>query len=185
MSTPDLTDALCALPCFRKVPREAVAGLAACCPIRAFDTAEVVLSQGAATDVAYLVVQGMLEVSVQTRRTRHHIATIAPGELVGESALFLRGVHRNATVMAHKPSYCLELTPSALKTLSGNPAMAALELSLIGALSRRIRKTNLEIQGAWKQTHGDQPADQASTKKGQRTFAGRLKNMFTGRGGDR
>lgn len=143
------------------------------------------LSQGTATDVAYLVVQGMLEVSVDTRRTSHHIATIGPGELVGESALFLRGVHRNATVLAHKRSYCLELTPTALRALSGNPAVVALELALIGALSRRIRKTNLEIQGAWKQTHTDQSAEPAPTDRGPRTFAGRLKNLFNGRGGDR
>jgi len=184
MSIPDLTDALCALPCFRKVPRSAVAGLAATCPVRAFDTRDEVLSQGAGTDAAYLVIQGMLEVSVETRRTWHHIATIGPGELVGESALFIRGVQRNATVMAHKPSYCLELTPSALSTLAGNPALAALELSLVAALSRRIRKTNLEIQGAWKQTHPDDFKENIQSDEGPKTFAGRLKNMFTGRGGD-
>jgi len=183
MSSSDLTDALCALPCFRNVTREAVAALATSCPIRAFDTRDEVLSQGANTDTAYLVINGMLEVSVETRRTWHHIATIAPGEIVGESALFIRGVHRNATVMAHKPSVCLELNLESLSKLSGNPALVALELSLVVSLSRRIRKTNLAIQAAWKQTHPEDFKEEIVPDHGPNTFAARLKKLFTGRGG--
>ncbi len=186
MSSNELTDALCALPCFKKVPPDAVAELATTCAIKTFDTRDVVLSQGEGTGIAYLVIKGMLEVSVQTRQTQHHIATITPGEIAGESALFIRGVSRNATVLAHKPSVCLELKPEDLRRLTGNAALVALEFALIVSLSRRIRKTNLAIQSAWKQTHADDYADEAlDVDEGPKTFAGRLKAMFTGRGGSR
>lgn len=185
MTTPDTIDALCALPCFRDVPRTAVSALAEACTIRDFSTRDEVMAQGTATDAAYLVVDGMLEVSVQARRSHHHIATISPGEVVGESALFILGVHRNATVLAHKPTRCLEIRPATLRTLAGNRAVMALELYLVAALSRRIRNTNLEIQGAWKQTHPDDFTEEIKPDEGPSTFAGRLKAIFSGRGGDR
>ena len=70
--------------------------------------------------------------------------------------------------------------------MTGNAALVALEFALIVSLSRRIRKTNLAIQSAWKQTHADDYADEAlDVDEGPKTFAGRLKAMFTGRGGSR
>jgi len=182
MTQRDLIKALSALPCFRKVHPSAVAALAEVCPVRVFETGEAVLAQGEDTDVAYLLVDGMLEVSVQTQRTWHHISAIRPGEMVGESALFIHGVQRNATVLAHTQSQCLELRPDALARLSGNVALVALELSLVATLSRRIRKTNLEIQAAWSKAHPE-PTDEAlPATDGTRTFAGRLRSVFAGRG---
>jgi CRP-like cAMP-binding protein len=183
MSQTHLIAALAALPCLRKVPTQAVAALASVCPVREFQTRDTVLVQGTDTDVAYLLIDGMLEVSVQTQRTCHHITAIQPGEIVGESALFIAGVNRNATVLAHKPSRCLELRSESLSRLSGNPAIVALEMSLVAALSRRIRKTNLEIQSAWKETHPEESRQDASAGDEPRTFAGRLRTMFAGRGG--
>ena len=68
---------------------------------------------------------------------------------------------------------------------AGNRAVMALELYLVAALSRRIRNTNLEIQGAWKQTHPEDFTEKFKPDEGPRTFAGRLKDIFSGRGGDR
>jgi len=191
-------DLLSQLHCFRSVPRNALSALAEVCEVRTYEIRDAVLTQGSSTDIALLLVEGMLEVSVQARQTWHHIATIQPGEVVGESALFMQDISRNATVLAHKPSRCLVLSPDAVTRLAGNPALMALELSIVASLSRRIRKTNLEIQSAWKDTHPPTPptasgkaktADKGSkaTETGKpeapRTFAGRLRTMFKGRGG--
>ncbi len=180
MSNPALIQALSSLPCFRNVPESALRALADVCPVRSFETRDTVLDQGSTAGAAYLIVTGMLEVSVETRRTWHHIATLQPGEIAGESALFIHDVPRNATVLAHKPSQCLELTPQTMKRLAGNPAVTALELSLIAALSRRIRRTNLEIQAAWKETQPNTAQEDAAEPRG--TFAGKLRTMFKGRG---
>ena len=175
-----LTDQLRQLPVFQAVSASALSELVAQCDVLNFKTRQQVLTQGGDADVAYLVVDGMLEVSVQTERTWHHIAEIHPGDIVGESALYVRGVPRNATVFAHIDTCCVVLRPSSLNALHGNEAVVALEVSLIAALSRRIRKTNIEIQSAWKEGPPDETTQPGMSPK-QDSIASRLRSLFRGR----
>jgi len=175
-----LTRQLCQFPIFQGVSTAALRELVATCDVLQFQTRDQVLSQGGASDVAYLVVDGMLEVSVQTERTWHHIAEIHPGDVVGESALYVYGVSRNATVFAHRDTHCLVLRPANLRQLTNNEAVVALEVSLIASLSRRIRKTNVEIQSAWKE-QAPAAGSKSTEEMAPTTIAARLRRLFRGR----
>jgi CRP-like cAMP-binding protein len=177
-----LSDYLRRLPAFREVTPSALAAVVDVCDLVQFKTRDTVLDQGGDSDVAYLVVTGMLEVSVQTEHSWHHIAEVHPGDVVGESALFVRGVPRNATVFAHKDSQCLVLRPSVLERMVTNEAIVALEVDLIGTLSRRIKKTNLEIQSAWSGQLPAEPSVESDGKSGSTSIASRLRSVFRGRG---
>ena len=143
-----------------------------------FDTRDIVFGEGSGADEAALLISGVLEVSLRTRRTQHHIAVINAGELVGESALFVNGMARTATVMANQPSRCLMLTPDVLGDLAEIPAVIALERYMVAAISRRIKKTNLEIQSAWADV---KRAPQQSKPKSQppvSSFGAKLRSLF-------
>lgn len=167
------------LSVFRSLPHAALRELAHRCEEVAFGAREVVMEQGGDSDIALLLIEGRLEVSVETSGIPHHIAVIEPGEVVGESALYTIATPRNATVMANKDSRCLVLRPGDIQGLVHNPALAALEVQILGSLTRRIRRTNTEIQTAWKE---EQAAPAALTfDEEPLTMRKRLRRIFKGR----
>jgi len=167
------------LSLFRSVPPASLENLLKVCPAVSYRTATQIFEQGSAASRALLLVEGKLEVSVKSGTTHHHVGEIHPGEVVGEQALFVAGGLRNAAVFANQPSICLVLSPALFQHSGDDLAIAALERHLIATLSRRIRKTNLEIQKAWKACRVEVPESEDDEEKA--TLRERLRSMFGGR----
>ena len=138
-------DVLATMPLFDRVPRAALAAFCEAAPRLVLPARQVAFCQGEPADRALLVVTGRLDAVLGSET----LGDVRPGEIVGETALFVPGGVRQATVRAAVESTCLVLTASSLRDNRDNPAVVALQQHLIGALGRRIRSTNLLIQKQW------------------------------------
>ncbi len=171
------SELLARLPLFRSVPAASLEALMRAGRLRYLGIGERVLTQGEPATSAILLVSGLLEVSVATEAGQHHVGEVHPGELVGEQGLFVAQGRRNATVMCNRPSRILTLTPDLLIEQRDSLAIVALEQHLIATIARRIRKTNLEIQKAWKAAQQEEEAAKAPASL---SFRQRLRAMLGG-----
>lgn len=182
---PDV-DALSQLYLFRGVQPRALAELCALAPPVRYAAGEQVFRQRDPADVALLLVDGRLVVSVRVGEVVRQVGDVKPGEIVGEAALFSPNGHRSATVVASAPSTALKLSWYMLERAPLNPAVIALEQHLLGALSRRIRKTNQAIQAEWRHLAATPPppppdaqaAPLAADPPTRQTLLGRLLGLF-------
>ncbi len=146
---PDI-DALSQLYLFRGVPPKALAEICNLAPPVRYAPGDVLFRQGDPADMALLLVDGRLVVSVRVGEVIRQVGDIKPGEIVGETALLSPNGKRSATVVAASPSTALKLSWYMLERAPLNPGIVALEQHLLGALVRRIRKTNQAIQAEWR-----------------------------------
>lgn len=112
-----------------------------------FAPAEVVFREGDTGDRALFVVAGRLRATLGGRP----IGDTAPGEIVGEAAIFLRAGRRAATVTAVEPTTCLALTRDLFRAQAQNPAVIAMEAHLLGLLVQRIAGTDALLVRAWRE----------------------------------
>lgn len=110
---------------------------------------EVLVRPGTPADRAWLLVDGRLSVSVDDPPRR--IGDIWPGEVVGESAFFGEAPPHTVLVTAEASSRVLEITPELLEASRGSIALMRMQGFLVGALSRRIKATNLGMRKAWQE----------------------------------
>src|SRR5262245_24438248 len=113
---------------------------------------DVLAREGERADRAYLLVTGRLRASValdgaEGERT---VNEIAAGEVTGESALFLTGGRRTATLTAVEPSTVLVLARELFLPGAPNAALVALESHILAGLARRIERTDAQIVEAWR-----------------------------------
>lgn len=130
-------------------------------PVRAWPRGTTLFEERESADVAVLLVSGELFATVGTGQWVRNVGTVRPGEVVGEQALFARKGRRNASVVASMDSVGLLLTEDVLVEGANNPAIVALERQLLGTMTRRIRRADLEIKRAWREqadTTGPQQA---------------------------
>jgi CRP-like cAMP-binding protein len=139
-----------------------------------FEEGELVYQQGDPAHDGLLLLEGLLEVSIEASRQVRHVGLVRPGELVGEFGLFVSQAARNATVQANKASRGLRIEPGLLSELPENPAVAVLELHLLSALGRRMRNMNQLITLAWR----DEPPKHPTIKSSRSGLLGRLGAMF-------
>jgi serine phosphatase RsbU (regulator of sigma subunit) len=97
------------------------------------------MRQGEAGDCAYLVLDGALDVIVETPIGEVVMATLGPQQIVGEIAVFSQ-VPRTATVRARADSELLKLSRAAIgKVIAKHPEAA---IGLLAALGRRVAALN-------------------------------------------
>lgn len=147
----EIADGLAGLYMFRAVQKQHLEALVEMAPPVTYFSGDIVFHEGAPADSALLVVTGKLVAYVDPGGNRRVLGDSRPGEIVGETALFTRGGHRNATVAADGVTQCLELTRETLTKVGRNPAAVALEQHMLGTMARRIRGTNMNIQRVWKE----------------------------------
>ena len=132
-------------------------------PPAAFAAGQVVVREGDPADHAFLLLSGRLRASLsiggdgpEHDRT---VNEIAAGEVTGESALFLTGGRRTATLTALEPSTILVLRRELFANPNaGNPALVALESHILTGLARRIERTDAQIVAAWRSSSGGAPS---------------------------
>ena len=88
-----------------------------------FDPGSALIREGDLSDSMFVIVSGKVTVSVHDMGESRSVATLGPGELVGEMAL-MTGAPRTATVAAQTPVVALEIGRSAVESLlSANPTL--------------------------------------------------------------
>jgi len=111
----------------------------------------VLAREGEPADRAFFLLAGRLRASVslgpEGERT---VNELSAGEVVGESALFLTGGRRSATLTAVEPSTALVLKRELFLPGPPNPALVALEFHILAGLARRIERTDAQIVDAWR-----------------------------------
>ena len=160
---------------FKGIPREALHQLCSMAPPVHFKPGMTVFTQGEDSDVALLLVDGLLAVEVTSAGQHREVGQINAGEIVGETALFAREGKRSATVRALHNSQCLLINQELLVGAKKNPAVIAIERHLLGTLARRIRRTNQETSKIWKQ-YGIHKQDPEATDG----LMSKLKKLFGG-----
>ncbi len=168
-------DKLARLYMFSGVPRARLDAFADKLRSVEVNAGQRLFSQGEVADAAWLLVEGRLVVTVQADAESRTIGDVRPGELLGETALYLPGGRRSATVTASTASTALRLDPAGLDAMADNPAVVALERQLLGVMSRRLRSTNLAIQRAWKDEQATAPGEPQGAG-----FSARLRQLFGG-----
>lgn len=144
-------------------------------PPVSFKPGVTLFSQGDASDVALLLLEGKLSVEVAIAGQHREVGAINVGEIVGETALFARNGKRSATVRALQPCTCLIISEDLLVEGSKNPAVIAIERHLLSTLARRVRRTNQEISKLWKEFGVND-----DTTSGGKNWAQKLKQIFQG-----
>ena len=165
---------------FKNVPESEIRDLIDQCEPSFYAMGSIVCNQGDPATNAMLLLEGKLDVSVRAESHTRSVGSIHPGEIFGEQGLFHSKGIRNATVLASRPSQCLQLTPKIMKTHANNKAMVALEQHLIATMARRIRSTNLQIQKAWKEESTNNKTANQSKEEPKTSLLGRLKSLFGG-----
>lgn len=169
-------DQLAEMFIFKGVDRSALLELCTMAPPVSFKTGVTIFTQGDESDVALLLLDGLLGVEVTSAGQHREVGQVNTGEIVGETALFARGGKRSATVRALKSSQCLLINQELLLSGAKNPAVIAIERHLLGTLARRIRRTNQETTKLWKELGGKD-----STPETKAGLVGKLKSLFGGR----
>lgn len=100
-------------------------GLVARFETRTFEPGEALIRKGQPATGLYLIASGKVEVSTREGGDRLLIATLGPGEVVGEVAMILRRPH-SADVIAVHPSVTLHLSGAAFQEmLRAHPTLLA------------------------------------------------------------
>ena len=150
VSAAEVSTLLDGLPGFRGLPHGALGDLAQLGEARRFEAGTLLFREGDVADRALLLLSGKLAASVGAGAATRALGEVHPGELVGELALLGAGQRRSADVTVVVTGVGILMGPDTLQRGASSPAVAALERQLLGTLTRRIRRTNLALQGIWK-----------------------------------
>jgi CRP-like cAMP-binding protein len=107
----DARDVLVAIPLFGETLNDRqLEHLAAQCRLAIYPTDAVLMAEGDFADAMFAIIDGEVEVAFHDRRGgEHEVATLGPGEIVGEMAL-LTGMRRTATAVALGEVAALEIS---------------------------------------------------------------------------
>lgn len=121
--------------------------LAGSVELRRFAKGEVLISEGAADDHLYAIVQGIFSASRGGRRGQERLGMLEPGMLTGELA-FIDGLKRTATVTAESDECCvLGLRRAKLESLlSSHPALV---YKVMRAVVRSAHRTVSMMDGVY------------------------------------
>jgi CRP-like cAMP-binding protein len=147
MSLKEETDALKRIPLFANLDPAKLKLLAFMSQRLTYEPGHAVFQQGDAGDAAYIVLDGVAVVSIDTPKGRIDIARMGRNEIVGEIAI-LCDVPRTAhvTAGAEIPLVCLKIEKNDFMGLINEfPGMA---IEIMRELARRIVNTNSQLRQA-------------------------------------
>jgi CRP-like cAMP-binding protein len=151
-------DVLKSTPIFANVlSDEQLAALANRLGVTSFARGAVLMRQGEMGASMFAIVSGVAEVSVHVSGGKESVATLGPGDIVGEISL-MTGAYRNATVTATKTLTALEIAKPALQSiLSESPDLIPRFAGMIEqrqAEMKKIRKSAAQWDAAGLDRHG-------------------------------
>ncbi len=107
-----------------------------------FEAGEVMFREGEVPDAAYVVIDGTVEITVQTPGGPRLVNTLGPSDLVGETAIF-GGVPRTATATARTRLEALRVCKDLFLNLVRDNAEAGLQLNRL--LAARLANTTAQL----------------------------------------
>ena len=113
--------------------------LAKSCDVDTADAGVTFFEQGDAGDFAYLILDGEVSIEVSTAVGRVIVATMGPGELVGEIAAFA-STPRTAAVTSRSPVRLLRIEQSAIRDIMARSPDTA--MAIIAELGSRLQGLN-------------------------------------------
>jgi len=158
-----LVNALSASPVLRGATPAELAAIAPLFHERKLTAREVLWSENDLAEELALVVRGMLEVLVGSRR----ISTIGPGELVGEASAFIAEEVRTSTIRAIGPAELLLLSRGALATLRASHG-TIYDLLLAHALRTLASRVETTLARLSELSHGKLARASAGAHDGQK-----------------
>lgn len=166
-----LEESLARFDAFGHFSSESLARLAGCASRTRFPPGVTVVTVGDATRDAYLVEQGRVRIERNTPYGKFVFATLAAGELFGETA-FVDGGTRTSDVVTDTGTHLVTFNPVALSAATEKDR--ALHLALLWcfwkSLSTKLRQTNQELTRFFSESGGHGPATAASPEPDRRGF---------------
>jgi len=155
-------DWLRTLPLFRGLDDEEMRAVARCCQVLDFSLlGQVVFEMGAASDGAYIVEEGRINVELPlldgSFRT---VAQLGPGTTVGELCL-IEDAPRTLRVRTDDAARLVVINREAFSQLreSGHSGAYKLIRTITLTVCDRLRTTNAQIEGRWKGETESKEAD--------------------------
>jgi CRP/FNR family transcriptional regulator, cyclic AMP receptor protein len=109
---------------------------------RVFHDGEVVIRQGEPGECMYVVLEGHADVVREHDGSETHLATLGPGDFIGEMSLFERET-RSATVRARGEVRMLTVDRrTLLGRIHEDPSLA---MKVLERMSKRVRELNIEV----------------------------------------
>jgi CRP/FNR family transcriptional regulator, cyclic AMP receptor protein len=110
-----------------------------------FDPGKLLMRQGDPADAAYLIIEGDVEVVLETPAGQFVVATLGANEIVGDMGI-LGNVPRAATVRAKDRVIALRISKEPfMRMVREFPNMA---VSIMQELAQRLESTNRQLSGA-------------------------------------
>ena len=139
--------------------------------LRELKPEEVLINQGDDGESLFVLVEGLLEVSLQVEGEKRHLTFLRPGSFLGEMAL-LTGEKRSANVTSSTESLVGELTKDSIMSLATeNPEV----LNKMTTVVAKRRLKNEEIASA-----SGKDRDKAIQKE-EKNLMARVTNFFFGK----
>lgn len=109
-----------------------------------FKAGQRIFSQGDASDLAYMIVRGRIDIALDGGEAPRVLTTLGAGEVFGEMGLIDSGP-RSASAVAAEDSVCMALDgEELLGMLERDPKEA---VAYLKTLIQRLRAANLKIEG--------------------------------------
>ncbi len=145
MSLQEEVDLLRRIPLFAKVEPPKLKLLAFASERVTFEAGQELFHQGDMPDAAYIIIDGLADVLLDSPRGRVTVATIGRNELVGEIAIIC-DVPRTATVLAKSRLVTLKVSKDLLlRMITDFPTMA---IEIMRSLAHRLEHTNAQLREA-------------------------------------
>jgi small-conductance mechanosensitive channel/CRP-like cAMP-binding protein len=139
--------------------------------LKKLKTDEVLISQGDDGESLFVLVEGLLEVSIQLEGKKKHLTLLRPGSFLGEMAL-LTGEKRSADVTSSIESLVGELTKSSIMTLAEKNPEVLEKMTAVVAKRRLKNKETLTK---------DQKENYEAIENEQKNLMERVSNFFFGK----
>jgi CRP-like cAMP-binding protein len=109
---------------------------------RHFKRGEIILRENDLGETAFIIEKGLVEVTHQVGSERVHLATMGPGETLGEMSI-VDDKPRSATAIALEPTVVSEIHQDDLyESLQTDPKLA---ITLLKSLFERLREANARL----------------------------------------
>lgn len=110
-----------------------------------FEAGDVIFREGDAPDAAYVVIDGTVEITIQTPGGPRVINTLGQSDVVGEAAIF-GDMPRTATATAKTRLEALRVSKDLFLDLVRDNAQAAMQINRI--LATRLANTTAQLSAA-------------------------------------
>ena len=157
---------------FKDFSEEMLQAITSSLHLQKFKPEEVLFNQGDDGESLFVLVEGLLEVSIPTEGKKQHLSFLRPGSFLGEMAL-LTGEKRSADVLSSTESLVGELTKDSIMSLATESPEILNKMTAVVA-QRRLKNEKMTS------TSGN-GRDEDAIQKEKRNLMARATNFFFGK----